>query len=511
MGAPVSDMQAGEQPTAEALLGAFKTINAAERRKHATVLNYWLSIRGDRELPPLHDLDPLEISDAAPSSLLLELIGGGEDAEIRHLGEKLKELGEAERIIDAPRPSLLASIASKLSIVAISRNALSFEDEFETADGAMRCWVTLLPLSSAGSWADYVYGFVSVDGAPAELPEAVETPVAEVEAEVEAEAAPIEVEAEVEAEAEAETEAAPVEAEQVEAPVAEAEEPSIEAAQLDEEPVHVEEDAAPEPKSAPGFSKLIDSLAGLTGFYGSHAKAEPTLPSAPTIDEDPVNEVTDEPVAFEPSAPEPVEENIEEPVAEDVPAEPVTEDIIEEPVIELVDEVPAADAVDEAAEEPVIELVDEVPVAPVDEEILELAAAEQVPAESISAMEGTLQSKLEDVRGKADEARLAKLASNTALYDGLSAAYDFALDAEDAPEEYLKLVEAKGLKIQLRSPMTPVVKLAFEGLCDDATIGQLEAVLAWALEHDLPRGSLADKIQSEGGIGPILNGAAKAA
>jgi hypothetical protein len=92
----------------------------------------------------------------------------------------------------------------------------------------------------------------------------------------------------------------------------------------------------------------------------------------------------------------------------------------------------------------------------------------------------------------------------------LSAVYDFALDAEDEPEEYLKLVEGKGLKIQLRSPMKPVVRLAFDGMCDDATIGQLEAVLAWALKNDLPRGSLAERIESEGGIAPII-GMAKAA
>jgi hypothetical protein len=483
MGAPVSDMQAGEQPTAESLLKAFKTIDAAERRRHATVLNYWLSIRGDRELPPLHDLDPLEISDAAPSSLLLELIGGGEDAEIRHLGEKLKELGEAERIIDAPRPSILASIASKLSIVAISRNALSFEDEYPTADGAMRCWVTLLPLSSAGSWADYVYGFVSFDAAPVEAPEAVEAPATEVEA------APVEAAEVVEAAEAVEDVVAPVELEEPEAPVAEIEEAPVEAVEASEDPAPVEEDPVPAPKAAPGFSKLIDSLAGLTGFYGSNAKVEPTLPPVPEVEPEPTAEPADEgaddPVAFEP---------------------PVEEDIIEEPVVELTDEVPAAPAV----EEPVSELVDEVPAEPVIEEVVE-AAVEQPAMESISAMEGTLQSKLEDVRGKADEARLAKLQSNAALYDGLGAAYDFALDAEDAPEEYLKLVEAKGLKIQLRSPMTPVVKLAFDGLCDDATIGQLEAVLAWALEQDLPRGSLAERIQSEGGIASILSGLAKAA
>jgi len=75
----------------------------------------------------------------------------------------------------------------------------------------------------------------------------------------------------------------------------------------------------------------------------------------------------------------------------------------------------------------------------------------------------------------------------------------------------LKLVEGQGLKIQLRSPMKPVVRLAFDGMCDDATIGQLEAILAWALKHDLPRGTLAERIESEGGIGPILNGTAEAA
>ena len=126
-------------------------------------------------------------------------------------------------------------------------------------------------------------------------------------------------------------------------------------------------------------------------------------------------------------------------------------------------------------------------------------------------MEGTLQTKLADVRAKADEARMAKLKANLALYEGLSAAYDFALDAEDAPEEYLKLVEAQGLKIQLRSPMKPVVKLAFNGLCDDSTISQLETVLAWALEQELPRGSLAGRIEEVGGIGPILNGETQAA
>jgi hypothetical protein len=126
-------------------------------------------------------------------------------------------------------------------------------------------------------------------------------------------------------------------------------------------------------------------------------------------------------------------------------------------------------------------------------------------------LEGTLENKLSDVRAKADEARQAKLRANAALYEGLSAAYDFALDAEDSPEEYLKLVQAEGLKIQLRSPMKPVAKLAFNGMCDDMTIKQLEAILAWAFDQEVPRGTLAERIETEGGIAPILNREAKAA
>ena len=121
-----------------------------------------------------------------------------------------------------------------------------------------------------------------------------------------------------------------------------------------------------------------------------------------------------------------------------------------------------------------------------------------------------MQAKLAAVRAKADEARMAKLRSNAALYEGLSAAYDFALDAEDHAEDYLKLVEANGLKIQLRSPMLPVMKLAFDGMCDAPTIARLEAVLAWALEQELPRGSLAARIEEEGGIARILGGDASA-
>ena len=405
------------------------------------MLNYWLSIRGDRHFPPIRDLDPLEISDAGPSSVLLELIGGGEDAEIRHLGQAIKAGVKVERISEAPRPSLLACIAKQLPIVSSARQAIAFEDEFVEGKGSSRCWVTLLPFSSTGTYVDYVYGFVTLESAPTEAeaapePEAepaegavessalegeegLESAVDEVEDEPEPVAEAVE---EVVEEAVAETvEETPDDVEAVEEvePVTEAE-PVAEA-----EPV-TEPVSEPEPeevasvetneKQRPGFSKLFDAIAGVGGFYGNVVQMDPKLPSSPAPPED------------------------------------------------------------------------------------------QVEPNCVPQGEGHMQTRLTEVRSKADEARMAKLRSNVALYEGLSAAYDFALEAEDHPEEYLKLVEAQGLKIQLRSPMAPVVKLAFDGMCDDSTIGQLEKVLAWALKNDLPRGSLAERIEAEGGLGSILNG-----
>ena len=462
MGAPVKGMQAAEEASAEALLGSLKTLAAAERRKHATVLNYWLSIRKDRDLPPIRDLDPLEISDAGPFSVLLELIGGGEDAEVRHIGQSIKGGVETARMAEAPDESLLACIAKKLPIVAISRNVIAFEDEFTGGDGTTRCWVTLVPFSSNRTWVDYVYGYVSLESGAKKAkdePEATEEPEQAPEAEpaTVAEAEPFEDIAEAEA-------------------VEEVAEASVSEAEPEPEPV------APAPERRPGFSKIFDALAGVGGFYGTNHKMEPGLPAAPEVEPEPeqVAEVAPEPEV------EPGVEAAPEPVAE---AEP-------EPVSEVA-----------TAPEPEPESV---PVAEDQPEVAPVAARDDTN-KAQSAVEGPLQNKLTEVRAKADEARAAKLRANAALYEGLSAAYDFALEAEEHAEEYLKLVEAQGLKIQLRSPMAPVVKLAFNGMCDDATIAQLEKVLAWALKNDLPQGSLAERIESEGGIGSILNGQAKAA
>src|SRR5436305_2945699 len=240
MGAPSTGMQGGEQASAAAMLGAFKTVKASERRKHASVLNYWLSIRGDKEFPPLHDLDPLELSDAGPNSALLELISGGHDAEIRHLGEALRGGQDwPERIMDAPTPSILGCIAKKLPIVAISRDFLAFEDEFSDAEGSTSVWVTLLPLSAGGAWVDYVYALVSLESTPAKGAKAAEKPA-------KAQAKPEVVE---------EPEEPIAEVEELEAPVDEIDEPVEAIAEESAAEGSQEDDDAPEAKPEKATTK----------------------------------------------------------------------------------------------------------------------------------------------------------------------------------------------------------------------------------------------------------------
>jgi len=484
MGAPDSGMQAAEQSTAESLLSAFRTIKPTERQKHATVLDYWLSIRGDKEFPPLHDLDPLEISDAGPNSILLELIGGGQDAEIRHLGEALASDVTVSRIIDAPNPSLLSSIARKLPIVSISREFLAFEDSFTTSVGLTRCWVTLLPLSSCGSWVDYVYALVSVETAGSKAAVAAEL-VAETAQEAEMVADKSELAADAaEVEAESAEDAVPFAEEAVETLELD---DKVEAAEIIPETEPEEPFEAPAAKGAPGFSKLLDGIANLAGFYGQGVNVDTSVPTM---------ELTDaELVEVDP----PVDEAVEELAADADAGELVETD--EE--IRLVEPDGSAPEIEPAVSD---ESDDRQP-----NQVPEEGSTPNVEPRTAPVLEGPLQDQLAQVRAKAEEARQAQLRVTQALHESLSAAYDFALDAEGSPEEYLRLVEAQGVRIQLRAPMAPVARLAFDDVCDAATIRQFEAVLAWALKVELPRGALLERIEAAGGVPELLSEFSKAA
>jgi hypothetical protein len=110
-----------------------------------------------------------------------------------------------------------------------------------------------------------------------------------------------------------------------------------------------------------------------------------------------------------------------------------------------------------------------------------------------------LADRLCAARDSALEARDSRDRSRAALYRALGQAHEFALAADEAPEDYAELLAEEGLKAQARAPMTPVVKLVFGAHYDKTRLTEFAAALAWAKREAVPAGTLAERIQAEAG------------
>ena len=80
--------------------------------------------------------------------------------------------------------------------------------------------------------------------------------------------------------------------------------------------------------------------------------------------------------------------------------------------------------------------------------------------------------------------------SHQALYDAVCRAYDFALAAALAPEDFAELVEDAGLKVQERAPLIPLVKLVFGADYDKTRLTEFATVIAHGQRLGLPAGTL---------------------
>jgi hypothetical protein len=120
--------------------------------------------------------------------------------------------------------------------------------------------------------------------------------------------------------------------------------------------------------------------------------------------------------------------------------------------------------------------------------------------EALSCDEGLLN-RLADARSFADQVHLAEGRGRSALYRAIGKAWDFLLEAQQRPQELAALYEQAGLKVQSRSPLTPVIKLIFGAQYDKTRITEYSTVLSHAQQQDLPQGSLAGYLEShEGGL-----------
>ncbi len=93
-------------------------------------------------------------------------------------------------------------------------------------------------------------------------------------------------------------------------------------------------------------------------------------------------------------------------------------------------------------------------------------------------------------RATAERALAADSRSRSALYQAVGQAWDFAIAAEEAPEEFAELLDDAGLKAQERAPMTPLVKLVFGANYDKTRLAEYACVLGHAQGANVGRGEL---------------------
>lgn len=104
-------------------------------------------------------------------------------------------------------------------------------------------------------------------------------------------------------------------------------------------------------------------------------------------------------------------------------------------------------------------------------------------------------------RATAEDAKAADGRSRQALYRALSEAYDFACAAAEAPDDYQQLLDACGIQVQARAPMTAVAKLVFGADYDKARLTEYAAALSFAARQGVEQGGFFDFIDTaEGGL-----------
>ncbi|MEJ2409693.1 MAG: hypothetical protein P8Y48_10250 [Novosphingobium sp.] len=108
-------------------------------------------------------------------------------------------------------------------------------------------------------------------------------------------------------------------------------------------------------------------------------------------------------------------------------------------------------------------------------------------------------------REEALSARSSEDRSRRALYEAISRAYDFALAAAGAPEDFAELVRDAGLKVQERAPLIPLVKLVFGADYDKTRLTEFATVIAHGQRLGIERGAMAALLgETSGGLKGIV-------
>src|SRR3954469_9480168 len=192
------DPPASDAASAEDVAAA---IGTDERRMHVRAYNYWVSLLDGRDFPSIEDLEPGDVQDFAPNSVLLDFTCGKDNPAVPYIGGAIRDecgLDEGTRTIaDVPSRSLLSRLTDHYMQIIANRAPVGFEAEFENQRSQTICYRgILMPFSSDGDSIDFIYGVINWKRVgeeaanPAAATEVVELDIAEIieEREIDAEA-----------------------------------------------------------------------------------------------------------------------------------------------------------------------------------------------------------------------------------------------------------------------------------------------------------------------------------
>ena len=463
-----NDFDIGDEDHARDLPPA--AIGQDERRMQVRAYNHWASMLGERNFPSIEELDPHNLPDFAPYSVLLDFSTGIEDPAIQFLGDELAQecgtQGHISRLSGVPSRSLLSRITDHYLQILANQAPIGFEAEFVNQRGATILYRgILLPYSSDNDTIDFIYGVINwkemadsnaADELLLEIDQALETEEDE----------PVKRDGD---------------------PVTDwADGPS---ADIDADPVSAED--------AANIRDLRDFAARFDYTVEDSEDGDIPAPAFGGYSYD-LEDLDDE---------EEDEVNYDFASLSDHIAAPAKKAL----ALDLDALAPVApDAEDVSDIEPEMKIEDEFAVAEPEGSLFEPLAAEEEDDEPLDFAselpeDPGLYDYLASARDAAQLARDCDDRSRKALYHAVGQAYDFSVAAQEAPEDYAELLDECGLEAQDRAPMTPVVKLVFGADYDKTRLTEYAAVLSYAHRVGIARGGLSEYLdQTSGGLKGVV-------
>lgn len=435
-------------------------IGTDERRMQVRAYNFWASLLEDRNFPSIEELEPAQLPDFGPHSVLLDFSQGIENPAVQYLGDQLAlECGTDNAIshlADVPARSLLSRITDHYLQIIANQAPIGFEAEFVNQRGATILYRgILLPFSSDDETIDFIYGVINwkemadqmtTDELLLEIDQALDDISFDTVSPALSPASPVPP-ADV--------------ADWADGPggnVADLPVPAFDDAGLvDEYDEDFADDLGGDPLPLPLFGMDVEAL----------------------LEDEDDDDLRDDDVA-------------ESRFASLLGASPRPSGGFRPDILEDEDTEYGWGEEDPGAE----------PAEPADNTHAEPELSPELSPEPASL---GLHDCLAAARALAQAACSSEDRSRAALYDAVGRAYDVSLAAMEEPEEFDELVADSGLTVQDRAPMTPVVKLVFGADYDKTRLTEYAAVLSYAHRSGLERGALAEHLRhAEGGLKGVV-------